>query len=173
MRLFVGFLLSIHDQTLLSQSFQPPDSRALKPNPSRNLHLTFKFIGQCSPSLKESLIKALSPTAQDARAFELHFDRISTFPNHAPRVIAALAERTPDFVHLTESIDAAFSPLGLTPNQYRITPHLTLARLKETIPFTPKPCDLTLQINKIQLIESQLTSNGAYYTPLLELNLPM
>jgi len=140
------------------------------------LHVTLKFIGE-TPSEKVDEIKAALRNIPPRVPIAMNFGGLGFFPNaRRPRVLWAGVEAGSDLAALAAAVDAALNPHGIQqPVDRRFTPHLTLARFKDS----PKVQALQAAIEKADPIEfgsttatefhlyrSVLKPGGAEYTRL-------
>jgi 2'-5' RNA ligase len=100
--------------------------------PEDNLHLTLRFIGEVPESSFDDIAAALS--AVRVPAFDLnpagvgHFER-----GRKPTMLWAGVEPNPTLVQLHDSIESALRRAGVKSDDRRFQPHITLARLDETV----------------------------------------
>ena len=100
--------------------------------PVENLHLTLRFIGEVTPNMAEEVDLALA--ALRGRRFDLTLSGVGTH-SKAGREVALWAgvERNPALEHLQSKIETAMQRAGLPPEKRRFFPHVTLARLDQTV----------------------------------------
>ena len=149
----------------------------LKWSSAANLHLTTKFIGEWPDERLGELSAALRglpghlPTGIAIRG-------LGWFPNpRAPRVFWAGVEAGPVLADLARSTDQALARLGVAREDRPYSPHLTLARIKESVPLdrlrdavAALPSEEFGQFvaDRFCLYRSQLGSSGSVYTKLEE-----
>ena len=92
-------------------------------------------------------------------------------PRGAPRIIWAGLEKSETLMFLRKKIDTALLQIGVTPEKRKFSPHITLARLKNTPPqkvarflsgnglFSQEP----FQVEDFKLYSSTLTPKGAIH----------
>lgn len=171
MRLFLGFPVPQETSTLLQawqQEVQHP-SVGFRWVPSDNWHLTVLFIGE----IKETDWPTLQATLQPSfAAFSLAFQRFRVIKRKGTASMV-WAQYEPD-TRLNELYQQLHQQIGkwvtLPPVQAKVTPHLTLARIKtksRVYPIEwpewslpPLPCE------KLVLYRSHLTPQGAQYETL-------
>jgi 2'-5' RNA ligase len=143
-------------------------------SPAANLHITTKFIGQWPQERLAELQAALAGI--DRRApIPIRVRGLGFFPNRkSPRVFWAGVEASAELGALARDIDAALAKLGVEAESREYSPHLTLARIKETAP------ELTLGLEEVQpdfgslvadrfyLYLSKPSRSGSVYTKLSE-----
>lgn len=129
MRLFVGIALpdSVRER-LGGLRYGLPGARWVEPG---NLHITLRFIGEVGRPQAEDLDAALS--AVRAPAFTLNVCGVGFF-DKADRVHTLWAgiERSDALSFLHDKIESAVVRCGFEPERRKFTPHVTLARLKNT-----------------------------------------
>jgi RNA 2',3'-cyclic 3'-phosphodiesterase len=104
-----------------------PGARWITPE---NYHLTLRFIGDIDDALAHEIAGVLARVRRGA--FELHFAGLSSFGGRKPRaVVAAVAPAAP-LMELQAEHDRLLQRLGLEPEGRKYTPHVTLARLRDS-----------------------------------------
>jgi 2'-5' RNA ligase len=96
-----------------------------------NLHLTLKFIGDCTPEGREEIEATLSLIT--VRQFCIQVGGLGVFPQHGhPGVIwASVLRPHPHLFALHQHLNDALFGLGIEPDKTRYIPHVTLARCRE------------------------------------------
>jgi 2'-5' RNA ligase len=141
-------------------------------SPAANLHITTKFIGQWPEERLAELQAALAGMGRRA-PIPIHVRGLGFFPNRkSPRVFWAGVEAPAELGALARDIDSALAKLGVEPESREYSPHLTLARIKETAPA------LTLELgqpdfgsfvaDRFYLYLSKPGRSGSVYTKLSE-----
>lgn len=144
------------------------------------IHLTIKFLGEV-PSNQISLISTnLAEVAKGIKAFSLGVEGLGVFPDsRRPRVVwVALIGDVDELVQLQQAVDSALSPLGFKKENRPFVPHLTLARLRDDMPYQERqifgqryvasklePLPF-FKVESLNLMKSQLTPRGAIYSRL-------
>jgi RNA 2',3'-cyclic 3'-phosphodiesterase len=136
MRLFVGIDLPAEVKESLRAFVRP-----LKPlakinwSPIENLHITTKFIGEWpEPRLEE--MKQVLASLPKLGAIDIRVDGVGWFPNERrPRVFWAGIEAGEQLRTLANSTEQAVAVLGVPVEERQFSPHLTLARIRETVPL--------------------------------------
>jgi 2'-5' RNA ligase len=96
------------------------------------LHVTLKFIGETPPQRVAELKVALG-RIPSSPPIVLNFRGLDFFPNaRRPRVLWAGVEAGPDLGALASAVEKALSPAGIPQEERKFSPHLTLARFKES-----------------------------------------
>jgi len=142
------------------------------------LHLTLKFIGELSEAELPVAVETLQPIAQAARRFSMNVSGLSGFPPRGkPNVVFAdVQEATGALNSLQEAVDGALSErLAIERERRRFVPHITLGRVKDrrqcpdvaTLAGALQEDDFgTVAVDSLVLMKSDLTPQGAIYTPL-------
>ena len=103
--------------------------------PGALLHLTLRFIGD----VDESTLQAVKTALAMARClpFTLRLKGVGHFPpGKQPRVLWVGVEESRPLLVLQKGVEAALIAAGIAPDERRFSPHITIARLKET-PLPP------------------------------------
>jgi len=104
-----------------------PGARWIDPE---NYHLTLRFIGDVDDVLAHEIASLLDQV--DRRAFELRFDRLASFGGRRPRAVIAAAAPVAPLVELQAELERLMQRMGLEPEGRKFTPHVTLARLRDS-----------------------------------------
>jgi len=128
-RLFVAIDLPLHIRERLGAlCCGLPGARWVEPE---QLHLTVRFIGEVDSSVFALVREAL--TEVRAEGFPLQLDGIGFFPPRgSPRVVWAGIRKSEELLRLHHRIESALVRSGLAPEERKFSPHITLARLKNT-----------------------------------------
>src|SRR6516165_12653968 len=94
-----------------------------------NFHLTLRFIGETDEVVAADIDDAL--VRLRARRFTLQLAGTGVFGDR-PRSLWVGVERSPELVALRDKVEQALIRAGLPPEQRKFTPHVTLARLRNT-----------------------------------------
>jgi RNA 2',3'-cyclic 3'-phosphodiesterase len=135
------------------------------------LHLTLRFIGEVDDgtvSLMKSSLAKIRFTP-----FPLTLCGVGHFPpGRHPRVLWVGMQPCDPLIRLQQEVELALIDTAIAPEERRFSPHITLARLKDTPPsaverFETKHGELTsptFQVNEFILYSSVLTRHGAIHT---------
>lgn len=143
------------------------------------LHLTLKFLGDTPIQRQAEIVgvmeRAIGGTAPQA----LRLDRLQLFGNRRPRVLwADLGGDVAGVIALAARLDAELARLGFAAESRPFTPHLTLARvpdsladadrrsLHELLRLVAPPLPVPLPVEAITLVRSRLGAEGPRYEPL-------
>jgi 2'-5' RNA ligase len=127
-RIFTG--LEIPDdvaQSLAMLRGGLPGARWIDPE---NYHLTLRFIGDVDDSVAHEVASLLGRVRRTP--FELRFDSLSSFGGRRPRAVIAALAQTPALMELQAEHERLLQRIGLEPEGRKYTPHVTLARLRDT-----------------------------------------
>ncbi|MCK4859856.1 MAG: RNA 2',3'-cyclic phosphodiesterase [Candidatus Omnitrophica bacterium] len=142
---------------------------------SQNIHLTLKFLGEVNEQ-KISLIKqAMQKAGKGISPFSANFVGLGVFPNlKAPRVIWIGIASEKEVVIIQQRLEKELEIFGFSPEKRKFQPHLTLGRVKllqDKKGFTKEIKELEqvslsskLSVDKIELIKSNLSPEGAVYS---------
>lgn len=155
-----------------------------------SLHLTLKFLGDIPDDSIEPLHAGIEQRVVDHRTIQVPLDRLGTFPRpQQPRVLwvgpSERWEQGPDAQRLAALHRAAedcYPAMGFAPDVRPLSPHLTLARIKEGgkqvgqalahSAVMDRPLMIgTFPIEAIALMKSELRPTGSVYTKLWEVRL--
>lgn len=168
-RLFVAVdLPDIVKKSMTDIKCELPGARWVAEN---QLHLTLRFIGDADDptlrAIKTGLKKVTSP------AFQLALDGIGHFPpGKYPRVLWVGMTGSKQLMALQRQVELALIDAGIPPEDRKFSPHVTIARLRET----PARLVMALEekekgfasnpfpVAEFHLYSSILTSSGASHT---------
>ena len=143
---------------------------------AKNLHLTFKFLGDVEVEKLENICSIVQDTAKDFAPFALSFSGLGAFPNlRRPRVIWVGVEMgAEELVGVHKAIETALVQAGFPKDDKAFRPHLTVGRVKskkrisglgEILSETEVGSD-AMTVDHIAVIKSDLTPDGPIYTPM-------
>jgi RNA 2',3'-cyclic 3'-phosphodiesterase len=104
-----------------------PGARWIDPD---NYHLTLRFIGDVDDALAGDIASLLGQVRR--REFELRLDGLSSFGGRKPRAIVAAVKPSPSVMELQAEHERLMQRVGLEPEGRKYTPHVTLARLRDS-----------------------------------------
>ncbi len=178
MRLFTGISIApdvLANLERLLNTLRP--AAPVKWSPPENLHITTKFIGEWPEARLQDLISALHGIA-GGPPFEIAINGLGWFPNpHSPRVLWAAVHAPDSLQKLAHAIDETTHGLGLPMETKPYSPHLTLARIKEThglLPLKQAIANLpavdfgSFTAREFHLYLSRMSSSGSVYTRLAD-----
>lgn len=97
-----------------------------------NYHLTLRFIGDVEGHVADEVANALDRVRRPA--FDLTLSGVGAFGSKKPHSIYAGVSPAPDLVALQGEIDRICTRVGAPSDQRKFTPHVTLARLRNSSP---------------------------------------
>lgn len=107
----------------------------IKWSPLDNLHITTKFIGEW-PEHRIDELDAVLRRVRLGEPFDVELADLGWFPNaHSPRVLWAGVHGGDALSSLAARSDEALIDLGIAKELHPFSPHLTLARIKNTVPL--------------------------------------
>jgi 2'-5' RNA ligase len=143
-----------------------PGARWIDPE---NYHLTLRFIGDIDDRLAHEIADMLGGVRR--AAFELRMEGLTSFGGRKPRAVVATAAPTPALLELQAEQERLMQRVGLEPEGRKFTPHVTLARLRDTSsrevadylatrqPFRSAP----FQVGRFVLFSSRASVGGGPY----------
>jgi 2'-5' RNA ligase len=127
-RLFTGLELPPQvTQTLSLLRGGLPGARWIDPE---NYHLTLRFIGDVDDRLAREIAHMLGRVKR--RNFELRLEGVTSFGGRKPRAVVATAAPNPALLELQAEHERLMQRVGLEPEGRKYTPHVTLARLRDS-----------------------------------------
>ena len=144
--------------------------------PADRLHLTIRFIGEVDDQRAAAVCEALRPPLAVDR-FELALANAGAFPKGgSPRVlwIGVTAGRDA-LLAIEREVTSRLTPLGIEEEDRAYSPHLTLARVRESAGLrtarlleglTDREIG-TVRVDAITLFQSKLSPTGPMYMSLL------
>ncbi|MGB7287202.1 MAG: RNA 2',3'-cyclic phosphodiesterase [Salaquimonas sp.] len=134
-----------------------------------NYHITLRFFGDINRHIANDLALALSGIDRDA--FDLEIDRLDAFGNAKPHSLYAHVMSEQSLLDLQSEIEWIAKRLGLQPDRRKFSPHITLARLRDTTPLEVAGFiaarggfhSAKFEIGEIQLLSSKDSIGGGPY----------
>jgi 2'-5' RNA ligase len=112
-----------------------------------NYHLTLRFFGDIEGHVADEIADALDRVRRPA--FSLALSGVGAFGGKKPHSLWAGVSASPDLVALQAEIERICQRLGLSKDQRKFTPHVTIARLKNA---------------DVQQVASYLSTRGNFAT---------
>jgi 2'-5' RNA ligase len=138
--------------------------------PREQLHLTLRFIGEADEMMFQAIKRVLNGIK--GVSFPLTLKEIGHFPpGRHPRVLWVGMEESGPLRELQRDVELALTGAGIPPEERRFSPHITIARLRETPPakvaaleekhylFSAGP----FPVEEFFLYSSKLTRDGAIH----------
>jgi len=127
-RLFTGVEIpSDVGQALSSLRGGLPGARWIDPE---NYHLTLRFIGDVDDMTAHEVASLLGRVKRGA--FELHMEGLTSFGGRKPRAVVANVSPAQALLDVQAEQERLMQRIGLEPEGRKYTPHVTLARLRES-----------------------------------------
>ena len=104
-----------------------PGARWIDPE---NYHVTLRFIGDVDDSIAHEVASMLGRVRR--HAFELRVDDLKSFGGRKPRAIVATLGPAQALIELQAEHERLMQRVGLEPEGRKFSPHVTLARLRES-----------------------------------------
>jgi len=143
-----------------------------------SIHLTLKFLGSIAADRTGQITGAIEEAVRGIPPFHLEVKDLGVFPNLRRVQVAwvGVGGELDKLGQLQQRIESNLAPLGFAPESRPFTPHLTLARVRDRalleerqrfgqlIANTRFEAAYTIEVDAINLMRSQLTSEGAIYS---------
>jgi 2'-5' RNA ligase len=150
--------------------------------PVGNIHITLKFFGQIAEAQVEPIVQAAGDIARGQQPFTLKVVGAGAFPSvKNPRVVWLGVEGDLNLMAgFYRQLETAFAGLGFPPEDRPFSPHLTLGRVKSPrnrvelsrcLTTLAAPQSKPFQVREIVLYRSNLSPQGATYSPLRKIPL--
>ncbi len=97
-----------------------------------NYHITLRFAGDIDTVQANAFAAALEDVSFDS--FDICIDGLGSFGGNKPRALFASVRLSPALERLQKAHERAARLAGLPPEPRNFTPHVTLARLKDSKP---------------------------------------
>jgi 2'-5' RNA ligase len=104
-----------------------PGARWITPD---NYHLTLRFIGDVDEVTAQEVALALGRVRRSA--FELHMEGLASFGGRRPRAVVANVAPAQALLDVQAEQERLMQRIGLEPEGRKYTPHVTLARLRDS-----------------------------------------
>ncbi|HEX3859095.1 MAG TPA: RNA 2',3'-cyclic phosphodiesterase [Pseudolabrys sp.] len=104
-----------------------PGARWITPD---NYHLTLRFVGDVDDTIAQEVASLLGRVRRGA--FDLHFEGLISFGGRKPRAVVAAVAPAQALLEVQAEQERLMQRIGLEPEGRKYTPHVTLARLRES-----------------------------------------
>src|SRR5512140_2329678 len=104
-----------------------PGARWITPD---NYHLTLRFIGDVDDVVAHEVASLLGRVKRGA--FDLHMEGLTSFGGRKPRAVVANVSPAQALLEVQAEQERLMQRIGLEPEGRKYTPHVTLARLRES-----------------------------------------
>ncbi len=105
-----------------------PGARWIDPE---NYHLTLRFIGDVDDMVAREVAFMLGRVKRSG-GFDLHMDGITAFGGRKPRAVIASVAASQPLIEIQAEQERLMQRIGLPPEGRKFTPHVTLARLRDS-----------------------------------------
>jgi len=127
-RLFTGLEIPANVvQALAALRGGLPGARWIDPE---NYHMTLRFIGDVDDVIAHEVASLLGRVRREA--FELRVEDLKSFGGRKPRAVVATVGPAHVVAELQAEHEGLMQRVGLEPDGRKYTPHVTLARLRES-----------------------------------------
>jgi len=156
-----------------------PDVKWVEPE---NLHITLKFLGEVSEDKLPGLIEKTRLAASGISPFRVHIIGLGSFPSlTSPRVVwVGVKTGKNELRNLSERVEGNLSDLGFAKEKREFSAHLTIGRVRsgrKKEKLVKKIEEFAnydvgeFSVDKVAIMESQLSSKGPAYKIVKELRL--
>jgi RNA 2',3'-cyclic 3'-phosphodiesterase len=104
-----------------------PGARWIDPE---NYHLTLRFIGDVDDVVAHEVASMLGRVRR--QPFEIRLEDLRSFGGRKPRAVVAAVAPAPALMELQAEHERLMQRVGLEPEGRKFSPHITLARLRES-----------------------------------------
>ena len=176
MRLFIGLNLPKRERQRIQSATQllQEEDFPLRWIGLENFHITMKFLGEVSSEQLEQIEEIMSEVASKNTVFSIALGGFGAFPSiRSPSLIWLGVGASPKLRCLKQDLEWALAECGFESEIRRFHPHITLARAKgrgsagmfRGLDKLLAELDFNgaLKVDRINLIRSQLSKNGAQY----------
>jgi RNA 2',3'-cyclic 3'-phosphodiesterase len=166
-RIFTGLELpSDVAQSLAMLRGGLPGARWIDPE---DYHVTLRFIGDVDDSLAHEIASLLGKVSRPP--LELRLDGLSSFGGRRPRAVIATLAHTPALMELQAEHERLMQRVGLEPEGRKFTPHVTLARLRDSssrqvadyLATRPFLSSLSFRVTRFVLFSARASVGGGPY----------
>lgn len=155
-----------------------------------SIHLTIKFLGDIDEQLVSPMQEAMGQAIAGYQRLQIPLERLGSFPRpQQPRILWVgpsegweLGEEAKRLTSVYRAIEDCCRLLNLAPEDRPLSPHLTIARIKEggrmmgqalaKSGVMDRPLSLgSLAVDSVALMRSELRPTGSVYTKLWDVKL--
>ena len=141
------------------------------------MHITLKFLGEIPEAMLSKIHAALTDIGKVQAPYTLTASKVSTF-GRPVRVIKAEVHDDAASANLAAEIDKRLSRLGFPREEKSFSPHITIARVKESSSLLAqktaalRDCEFgSCDIHELLIKKSVLTPKGPIYTTIYRIEL--
>ncbi len=147
-----------------------------------NIHLTLKFLGNVAEERISEIASILDNLARNNKPFAISLFKVGCFPRlESPRVVwVGIDQGCSEAERIADTLEDELEKLGFLKEKRKFSAHLTLGRVRspknrknlvEKIKALDYKSSARMNVCKLTLFKSTLTSQGSIYTALHEANL--
>lgn len=176
-RIFIAINLPENIKEKLGKYSQKWPNLPAKWTKPENLHITLVFIGDINEERILEIKKAIACVVKEQKPFFMALNQVCYGPLKImpPRMVWLIAEKSQEYALLCKKLEKVLSEstkISFRPERNELTPHVTLARIKEwqwqriepdERPEIEEFIDLKFQVESIDLMESILKRIGPEY----------
>ncbi len=138
--------------------------------PPVNYHLTLAFLGDIDTASIEALHLIAQQVVTESSTTVLRFDQLCWFPSSVkPKMLVAMPVENTTLLNLQKRLQRLLRQQGFRVEKRRFRPHVTLARAKAidgVCDVRDEALAVKSELDELVLFSSQLSQEGARYTPL-------
>src|SRR5438128_4458442 len=143
-----------------------PGARWIDPE---NYHVTLRFIGDVDDAIAREIASMLGRVRRGA--FELRVEDLKSFGGRKPRAIVAALGPAQALMELQAEHERLMQRVGLEPEGRKFTPHVTLARLRDSssrqvadyLATRPFLAPLSFRVTRFVLFSARASVGGGPY----------
>ena len=146
-----------------------------------NIHLTLRFLGQINENQLKEIKKIVKGICKKIKNFNIDLGVIGAFPDILnPRILwLGINHGFDQLNEINAELEDKLETINFAVGEKYFHPHLTIARIKSikgenklaAIATKIRPHQLPKTVDKLIIVQSKLTENGAEYTELFHTNL--
>lgn len=179
MRLFIAICLDDKIKNEISALQKEINIQSLNPKwvPSKDCHITLKFLGQVEKENLPKIIAICKDVLSKYTPFFISFGTLGAFPSlEYPRVIfIGLEDGYNTIFNIANSLEDGLFKIGFEKEKRPFSAHLTIARIKypqKTKALSPylskRFIPFKMDVKEIFLIESKLLPSRPIYIPIMQ-----
>jgi 2'-5' RNA ligase len=134
--------------------------------PPANLHLTLQFLGSIDETLVDGIVGRLKKVAARHAPFEARARGLGAFPDTQRPKVLWVGVEAEGLAKLQKEVEAAMVELGFPKEERAFHPHVTVARVKESVTLGDWSSAVDLgasTVGEIVVYESRTHKSGAEY----------
>jgi RNA 2',3'-cyclic 3'-phosphodiesterase len=136
---------------------------------SADYHVTLRFIGDVDDTVAREVASMLGKVSRPP--LELRLDGLSSFGGRRPRAVIATLAQTSALMELQAEHERLMQRVGLEPEGRKFTPHVTLARLRDSssrhvadyLATRPFLASLSFRVTRFVLFSARASVGGGPY----------